>query len=110
MDGTKKGDALWNPVTTALVWHSLSTGIGRITEANAAEVYARISLVEELYGTSLRDGDGPRPISMGHVVQHIGLSTNASYKEESRTSFLKRHCASYLDEQKARFDRSRREE
>src|SRR5262245_8466836 len=39
-DGVEK--RLWHPVTETLVWMSMSTGIGRITEANAAEVYARI--------------------------------------------------------------------
>lgn len=104
-DGTKKGDKLWNPVTTSLIWHSLNTGIGRITEANAAEVYARIAFVEGLYGTSLRNEDGDRPITPEDVVLHIGLSTNASFKDESRSSFLKRHAASKLDEGVRRFKR-----
>ena len=98
MDGTKKGDKLLNPVTTALIWHSLNTGIGRIKAENAAEVFARISLVEELYGTSLRDGDGKnRPITMDDIKAHVGLSTNASFKDESRASFMKRHVTSKLD-------------
>jgi len=105
-DGTKKGDKLLNPVTSALIWHSLNTGIGRIKDANAAEVYARIKLVEDLYGPSLRSGDGkPRPITKEDIVQHIGLSTNASFTDESRASFLKRHVTRKLDETKREFER-----
>jgi hypothetical protein len=105
-DGTKKGDRLWNPVTTSLVWHSLNTGIGRITKANAAVVYARINLIESLYGASLRDGEGNEvKISMDDVTRHIGLSTNASFKDESRSSFLKRHAAAKLDESVRRYER-----
>lgn len=107
MDGTKKGDRLWNPVTTALIWHSLNTGIGRITEANAAEVYARIAFVEKLYGPSLVNGEGePKPITVEDVQRHIGLSTNASYKDESRASFLKRHATSKLDDGVRHFNRT----
>ena len=29
--GVKKGDRILNPVTNALIWHSLNTGIGTIT-------------------------------------------------------------------------------
>ena len=106
MDGTKKGDKLLNPVTSALIWHSLNTGIGRIKAENAGEVFARIKLVEDLYGPSLRSGDGtPRPITKDDIVQHIGLSTNASFKDESRASFLKRHVTRKLDESKREFER-----
>jgi len=104
-DGTKKGDKLWNPVTTALIWHSLNTGIGRITEDNAAEVWARIALVEDLYGASLRNQDGDMPITKEDVIAHIGLSTNASFKDESRTSFLKRHVTRKLDDSAVEFRR-----
>lgn len=97
-DGTKKGDKLWNPVTTSLIWHSLNTGIGRITSENVAEVYARIALVEDLYGASLRRDGEDRPITKDDVQMHIGLSTNASFKDESRSSFLKRHAARKLDD------------
>jgi hypothetical protein len=103
--GVKVGDRLLNPVTNALIWHSLNTGIGRITTENAAEVWARISFVEEVYGPSLLSSDGPRPLTKDDVLKHIGLTTNASFKDESRASFLKRHATYFLDQAKRSFER-----
>lgn len=94
-----------SPVSNALIWHSLNTGIGKITEENAAEVYARIALVEHLYGPSLVDRLQPRPITVEDVRKHIGMVTNASFKDETRASFLKRHAAAFLDERKAEAQR-----
>jgi hypothetical protein len=104
--GIEPGQKYLNPVTNALIWHSLNTGIGRITEVNAAEVYARIALVETLYGASLRNSDGPRPITMDDVLQHVGLTTNATFQEESRTKFLKRHADYFLTEKVAAFKKA----
>jgi hypothetical protein len=106
MDGTKKGDRLLNPVTSALIWHSLNTGIGTITAENADEVYARISFIEQVYGPSLSTQDGPKAITIEDVRQHVGLYTNASFKIESRASFLKRHAASFLDDAARRYKRT----
>ena len=89
----------WHPVTVALIWHSLGTGIGTITEANAAEVYARIALIEGLHGASLRNSEGEQPITMEDVRKHIGLSTNASFTDETRAKFLKRQTTPFLDDQ-----------
>ena len=107
--GISVGDRILNPVTNALIWHSLNTGIGTITEENAAEVYARIHLVEKLHGESLWTADGPKAISMEDVLQHVGLYTNASFKDESRASFLKRHAAYHLDQSKRSFEKKQAE-
>ena len=93
----EKGKQYLAPLTNAFIWHSMSTGIGTITEANAPEVYARIALLEQTYGASLLTSDGPKPITMDDVTRHIGLKTNASFKDESRASFMKRHVTSKLD-------------
>jgi len=105
MHGVKKGEQVLNPVTWALIWHSLGTGIGTITKENASEVYARISFIEAIHGPSLRNQDGPQPITVADVFDHVGLYTNASYKTESRTSFLKRQAVAYLDDSKRRYER-----
>jgi len=97
--GLVKGDRMLNPVTNALIWHSLNTGIGTITRENASEVFARIKLVETIYGASLRKGGEDRPITSLDVLQHVGLKTNASFKIETRASFLKRHAARFLDDE-----------
>jgi hypothetical protein len=103
--GVKKGDRILNPVTNALIWHSLSTGIGRITTKNVAEVWARIALIEKLYGASILTQDGPKPLSRDDVQKHIGLTTNASFKDESRASFFKRHVGFFLDDEKRKFEK-----
>lgn len=109
MYGIKEGDIVLNFVTNALIWHSLNTGIGTITEANAAEVYARIAFIEELHGVSCvapnkRGKLVDRPITVEDVRKHIGLYTNASFKDESRASFLKRHATVKLDRAKFRYE------
>ena len=93
--GVAPGESIWNPVTTALVWASLSTGINKITEENAAEVYARVNLTERMDGPLLvrAEVDGVRPkgedafITPDEVLDHVGLWTNATPK--ARAKFLK---------------------
>lgn len=99
-----------DPKSDAMIWHTLNTGIGTITPLNAAEVYARIALVEELYGPSLRmpdekDGGKLKPyyLTIDDVRAHIGLVTNASFKDESRASYLKRHASFFLEQRKNDF-------
>jgi hypothetical protein len=110
----KAGDRLWHPVTETLVLLTLGTGIGRIKESNADEVYARIRLIETLHGAMLIravDENGERPegdaafITKDEVLAHVGLSTNASYTDESRAKFLKRQAGDFLDEQRGFFKR-----
>jgi hypothetical protein len=84
-----------NPVTEALIWHTMGVGIGTISEANCGEFYGRVKLVETLHGPSLYGPDGPRPITAEDVTAHIGLSTNVS--KTSRAEFYKHHVASYID-------------
>lgn len=91
-DGIKKGDLLWRNTTTALAWHLLNIGVAEITEDNAPEVYARITLLERLYGSSILD----RPINLDDVNMHVGLFANV--KTESRTTFTRRHCTGWLDD------------
>lgn len=110
----KVGDTIWNPVTEALIWASLSTGIGTITEANAAEVFGRIRLIEQLFGPLLirAEVDGVRPegekafITVDEVRSHIGLSTNASFKDEIRSKWLKRQAGYFVDAEVRRYNRN----
>lgn len=79
----KAGDEVVNPVTETLVWMTVTTGIPEITEATAAEFYARARIIEATYGAMLteRRADGEivdKPISAEDVYNHIGLYTNAS--------------------------------
>jgi len=105
MRGLKAGESVLSPITNALIWHTLNVGMGAITPDSAPEFFARVKLVEMLYGASLRDAEGERPITMDDVRQHIGLKTNATYQQETRTKFLKRHADYFLTEQVAAFEK-----
>lgn len=97
----KVGDTLLNPVTSALIWHTMNVKIGRITEANADEFWARVALVEKLYGASLGNSDGPRPITRDDVRAHIGLHCNVV--TEKRPAFVKAQVGYFLDRKADRF-------
>jgi hypothetical protein len=90
--GISKGSKVLNPVTESLIFASMATGIGTITEENASEVYARISFIEKVSGALMYRGEGweglPN-ITPEEVQAHIGLSTNASFKDETRAKWLK---------------------
>jgi hypothetical protein len=83
--------------TEALVWHSLGTGIGTITEANAPEVYARVRLLEQFSGAMVWKDGQPCPLTEQDVINHIGLKTNASYKDETRAAWMKRVVGQTMD-------------
>ncbi len=84
-------------VTQALVFGSIGTGMGTITEENAAEVFARIALIERLHGAFLQSSEGPVNITLDDVKRRVGLSTNV-FGTEPRAKFLKRQAGSFLDE------------
>jgi hypothetical protein len=65
-------DTRLNPVTHTLVWGMLLIDLSAITEANCAEVYARLKVAERIYS---ENGIG---VNLQDVVNHIGLKTNAS--------------------------------
>ena len=113
MHGISKGDLLWNPVTTALVWATIDVGLGRITAENAGEFFARLRHQELLFGAKLVravDENGERPegtaamITPAEVLAHVGLSTNVA--DESRSRWLKRMGEYALDEQRRAFERA----
>jgi hypothetical protein len=92
MYGVKKGEKLLNPVTNALIWGCIATGMGTITEANCKEWYQRFELCERVNGRSLRrhNEDGTvtdKVLSFDDVKAHIGLTTNV-FPKESNTAFL----------------------
>lgn len=82
------------PLTEAFIWTSISIGIGQWNEVNAAEVYARLKIIEALDGSfimRMNDDTGKfeqHRISPQDVIDHIGLSVNVSY--ESRKDWAQR--------------------
>ena len=64
------------PLTNQFIWLTMFVDIGEITEENAAQFYARVSLLEKLNGAFMWEEDTPYFITYEDVKKHIGLSTN----------------------------------
>jgi hypothetical protein len=73
-----------NPVTHALIFHTMSVGLGSITKENAAKFYARVALVEKIDGASCHDGKDPYYITADDVRNHIGLTTNVGNMTDAK--------------------------
>jgi hypothetical protein len=96
-NGIKKGDLLINPVSKAIVFATMSVGIGEITEANYAEFYKRLRFYEALFGHVLSFGEGPLKgarITVQDIKDHIGLRTNV-FPKESDAKWHKRIMESF---------------
>lgn len=76
--------------TEALIWLSLSTVIGEITEENHEEVFRRVQVIEKKHGAMLGDSEEAVFFTMADVKRRIGLKTNAAFRDESSANFDKR--------------------
>lgn len=66
-----------NPVTSVLIFATMSVMMGSITEKNWQEFYARLYMRETALGAMMRDGAGlPVKVTPEQVRAHIGLTTN----------------------------------
>jgi hypothetical protein len=88
-----KSDAEWG-ITNTLILMTMNIGIGRITEKNAAEVYARLMFLDRIYGPAMygTDEDGKtKDVSFTPqmVRDRIGLRCNVP--DETWASFQRRH-------------------
>ena len=89
-----------NPVTHALIWSTISVGIGEITEANAQEFFTRLSMYERVYGPMLTvynaetDQHEPQFLTPGDVRAHIGLHTNV-FPKVTDAAWLKNLMRNY---------------
>lgn len=75
-------------ITEAMIFDTIAVGIGRITENNWYEFYARSTVWGKINMKPLRGPDGPLGFTPEDVHRRIGLHTNVS--EISRTEFLKK--------------------
>ncbi|USN16714.1 hypothetical protein FANBOY_01070 [Brevundimonas phage vB_BgoS-Fanboy] len=79
--GISKGDKLLQVATEGLIFATMAVGLGRITEANHREFFARLNLHEKLNG-GMRYGPAPDHArilyTLADVRAHIGLTTNVS--------------------------------
>jgi hypothetical protein len=80
-------ESTMNPITDGLIWYTLITGIGEITEKNYVEFYKRMTLHDKVNGTVLLKKGEPRPITLEEVKAHIGLHTNV-WPKTTKTAFL----------------------
>lgn len=87
-DGDDENGYRLEPMFESIILLSMRTGIGSITEDNAADVYARLKLIEPHNGfVSAIDEDGnrvPMYLEPEHVQRLIGLTTNVSKKTEAQ--------------------------
>lgn len=73
-----------NHVTQSLIFATMATGIGEITEATAREFYFRLS-----FWNALHDVIPDARRTYAEVLDHIGLRTNV-FPAITRNTFLKR--------------------
>lgn len=86
-DGTDEVNM--NPVTKALIFSTLSVGLGEITNKNVDEFVGRFRILEKIHGPFIvEDGKG-RALEDHEIGAHIGLRTNVS--NESRAIWAKRN-------------------
>lgn len=92
-----KGEKRLDGVTQTIIWATMAVGIGTITEANAPEFFARISIIEDMDGAWMIGPDGPVRFTYEDVVRHIGLKTNV-FPEETRAKWIKRQVTRVMDD------------
>lgn len=81
------GSHRMNPVTEVLIFRSMSTGMGEITEANWREVATRILILGKVLGAEMVGPGGVDVfLTAQDVKAHIGLKTNVG-QEWSKTKF-----------------------
>jgi hypothetical protein len=86
----------WLGITIAL-----HVGIHEITADNETEVYARLIMLQGIYGPFMNDGQGnDYPFTMADVRRHRGMRVNAS--PTSRTKFVNHMWTVALDMAKER--------
>lgn len=98
-DDTLQTGAL-SPVTDALIWMTMATGIGEITPKTADEFTARCEVWERLHGAYLKRWDDGQivdhRITRQMVDYHIGLTTNV-FPMETRARWMKRIVGGHMD-------------
>ena len=96
--GEKDEDRQMKAMTNAIIWATMSVDLGRITEKNYLDFFARCQLVSRLFGAPLVSHvDGKREdvdFTIADIKAHIGLSTNVS--DKSAAAFAKRQTEAFL--------------
>jgi hypothetical protein len=77
-----------NPITHALIFMTMSVGLGEITDKNADEFYARCHIMEQTHGAYTRIGSEEVYITPQDIQRHIGLYCNVA--NETRAQWARR--------------------
>lgn len=82
----------WHPVTDAILWTTMSVGLGTITSSNIDEWIYRLTLLQKISGAELTLGPNTKVfITKEDIEMHIGLATNVT--SLSRSKWLKHHLS-----------------
>ena len=92
------GQIQWTTATEYLIFATMSTGIGDLSEKNAPEFFARLQIIQDM----------DRVIPAGRVTaadikQHIGMTTNV-FPKLTRAQWLKRIVGNQMDNTARSFD------
>jgi hypothetical protein len=103
LTGIENGDELYNAdgtdldgVTKTIVFATMNVGLGSITDENAGEFYARLTILDKLMGPFITDDNYKSLLTPEVVIRHIGLKTNVA--KESRPAWTKRVMTYVIDE------------
>jgi hypothetical protein len=77
-----------NVITYVIIFSTMSTGIGTLTDATAPEFWARLNIIQKLRGPLMYQGDQPYYLTRDDVQAHLGLSTNV-FRQATRAAWLK---------------------
>ena len=88
-DGIVEVHEIWHPVTEAIVWRTMSVGLGAVTEENIREFYSRSKLFDRITQTTPLYLKGVEThLTMSMLRNHIGLTTNVT--NETRRKWMAR--------------------
>lgn len=103
---TKNGRKyMMSPLTHQLIFATMTTQIGEITEDTYQEFWVRLVWADRLSGRELKANEwdkkakkwSERDLTVADVKAHIGLKTNV-WPMEKRAAWIKRIGAMYFDE------------
>lgn len=69
------------------MWVTMGIGIGEVTEANVAEVFQRVTMLDMVAGPSLYVGAEPLVFTLEDIKGLVGYKTNV-FPKWTKTKFL----------------------
>lgn len=84
LNTAEDGTRTLRPATEGLIWATMLVGLNGITEKNAPQFYARLSVWESLNGAIRSNATQSQPYTVEEVRAHIGLGTNATIETDAK--------------------------